>query len=191
MLKPGDVLIRFLPQYQVWHWGLVVGARAQTLDDIMVFEFADSDAISLVRLRDFCWFRKYFWVYTFAEERRRYGNRVFNDTATILRIAKELSESKVLKYNIARQNCEYFVRRCIFNDPNLWESKQTEVMGNSMYIFVAKMLSIVIASTIFKFGEMKEFEKDFLPEHIRYETVGSDLLRKSSPASSALGEFQL
>lgn len=168
MIIPGNVVVRFLPQYQVWHWGIVVGVIKHDLDNIHVMEFSDTNTISLVTLREFCWYRKYFWIHTFSDEFDLYGRSVFNPPEQAVRIAYQLFRNNILTYNIARQNCEYFVRRCIFNTPLLWESNQTDVIGKSKILLMFKLTTVMLAALFFKFGEMLEYERDQLPQHIRY-----------------------
>lgn len=168
MLKRGDILIRFLPQFQVWHWGIVVEICSYDLDGIFLMEFTDTDKIDKVNLRSFCYYRRYFWVHTFSEEMHKYGPRVFRPLNERIEEAYKLYKENLLTYNMSKYNCEYFCRRCVFNDKRLWISKQTEVVAKSAWYLISK-IAVVITSNIFiKFGEHQDIEKDSRPYDIRY-----------------------
>lgn len=171
MIKRGDILIRFLPQFQVWHWGIVVELNSYTLDDIIIMEFTDSNIIDKVTLRAFCYYRKYFWVHSFHEEYAKYGPNVFRPLNERIKIAYQLYKQNMLTYNISKYNCEYFCRRCVFYDKSLWISKQTEIVATSALTFVLKLATISFANMINKFGEMLDIEKDSRPGDIRYEVT--------------------
>ncbi len=173
MIKCGDVLIRFLPQFQVWHWGIVTEIHSYDLDGIMLMEFTDSNKIDKVTLRVFCYYRKYFWVHSFHEEYARFGKNVFRPTSERIRIANQLYRQNVLTYNISKYNCEYFCRRCVFYDKSLWISKQTEIVATSVWTFVLKLATVSVANMINRFGELLEIEKDGRPGDIRYEVYGN------------------
>lgn len=169
MIKRGDILIRFLPQFQVWHWGIVVEIISYDLDGIMVMEFTDSDKIDKVSLRSFCFYRKYFWVHSFHEEYTRFGPGVFRPLNERIKVAYQLYKQNLLTYNISKYNCEYFCRRCVFYDKSLWISKQTEIVATSVWTFVLKLATISVANMINRFGEMLELERDNRPGDICYE----------------------
>lgn len=167
MITEGSAVVRYLHEFQVWHWGIVVLIKEYNLDGIMVMEFTDAHKINLITLREFCWLRKYFWVHTFDTEMRLYGPSVFRQNR--LGIAWDLFKKNCLTYRIDKYNCEYFVRRCVFNDPKLWESQQTKIIGRSSSIFFAKLASVALASIAYKFGEFLELEKNYRAYDIRYE----------------------
>jgi len=169
MIKIGDVLIRFLPQFQVWHWGIVTDIYTYDLDGIYVMEFTDSDKIARVTLRAFCWYRKYFWVHTFRYEHQFYGNSVFRPMTERIQMANQLFNENILSYNMIKYNCEYFVRRCVFNDPTLWPSKQVQIIGQSSKLVFFKLMAAIVANTMTKMGELLELEKNNRPYDIRYE----------------------
>lgn len=168
-LKKGDILIRFLPQFQVWHWGIVVDIISYDLDGIVVMEFTDSDKIDKVTLRAFCFFRKYFWVHCFREEIHKYGLSVFRSLTERLQVAHTLYRENLLTYNISKYNCEYFCRRCVFREPELWTSKQTELIGRSTVLFLSKLATVAMANIFVRFGEILDLEKNNRPTDIRYE----------------------
>lgn len=169
MIKCGDILIRFLPQFQVWHWGIVIDIKSYDLDGVMLFEFTDSDKIEKVTLRTFCYYRKYFWVHNFREEMDLYGHRVFRSLNDRLQTAHRLYKENMLTYNISKYNCEYFCRRCVFNNKKLWESRQTELIARSSKAFIAKFLTVLVSNMFIKFSELLDLEKDSRPHDIRYE----------------------
>lgn len=169
MIKRGDILIRFLPQFQVWHWGIVVDIKSYDLDGIIVMEFTDSDKIDKVTLRTFCYYRKYFWVHSFHEELNKYGSQVFRPLNERIRVAYDLYKKNILTYNISKYNCEYFCRRCVFYDKSLWVSKQTEIVATSAWAFILKLATVTVANMINRFGELLEMERDSRPSDIRYE----------------------
>lgn len=169
MLKRGDVLIRFLPQFQVWHWGIIVEIYSYDVDGIILMEFTDTDKVEKVSLRNFCFYRKYFWVHTFREEMNLYGPRVFRPLHERLRVAYEMYNKNLLTYNLSKYNCEYFCRRCVFNNKKLWESRQTELIARSTKTFLAKLATVILANTFIKLGELLDLEKEGRPFDIRYE----------------------
>jgi hypothetical protein len=173
MIKRGDVLIRFLPQFQVWHWGIVVEIYSYDLDGIMVMEFTDSDKIDKVTLRAFCYYRKYFWVHNFTDELQLYGPNVFRSRQDRIRTAYTLYKENMLTYNISKYNCEYFCRRCVFNKKSLWASRQTDLIARSTKTFFAKLITVLLSNAFIKFDEMLELEKDNRPHDIRYTVANN------------------
>lgn len=169
MLKCGDILIRFLPQFQVWHWGIIVDIVSYDLDGIIVMEFTDSDKIDKVTLRAFCFYRKYFWVHSFNEEYYKHGPSVFRPLHERVAIAYSLYKNNYLTYNMSKYNCEYFCRRCVFNDKQLWLSKQTELVSKSFFVFFSKLATIIASNIFVKFGEQLEIERDSRPTDTRYQ----------------------
>lgn len=169
MLKCGDILIRFLPQFQVWHWGIIVDIVSYDLDGIFVLEFTDSDKIDKVTLRGFCYYRKYFWVHVFNDEYRKYGPSVFRPLNERVAIAYDLYRNNLLTYNMSKYNCEYFCRRCVFRDKNLWISKQTELIARSFPVFISKLATVIASNLFVKFGEQLEIEGNSRPTDIRYQ----------------------
>lgn len=171
MIREGDAVVRYLQEFQVWHWGLVYRIQNYTLDGIFVMEFTDSDKISIVPLRTFCWYRKYFWVHAFEEEMRLLGPSVFRNIRDRLRTAEDCYKKNLLSYRIDKYNCEYFVRMCVFNDPKLWESQQTKIIGRSTQLFFAKLATVTLAAIYTKFGQLLDMEKDYRDYDIRYEVA--------------------
>lgn len=171
MIQEGQAVVRYLHEFQVWHWGIIVKIEEYNLDKIFVMEFTDSDKISLVTLRSFCWLRKYFWVHMFDSELSLYGPKVFRSLQGRLAEANKCFKKNNLSYRIDKYNCEYFVRRCVFNDSRLWESQQTLIIGRSSHIFFAKLASVIVGSMMTKFGQFLEIEKDYRSKDIRYEVL--------------------
>lgn len=169
MLKCGDILIRFLPQFQVWHWGIIIDILSYDLDGIIVMEFTDADKIDKVALRNFCYYRKYFWVHNFTEEYYTHGKHVFRTLNERVSIAYKLYNNNILTYSMSKYNCEYFCRRCVFNNKNLWISKQTEFIASSIFIFLSKLATVITSNIFIKFGEQLEIEKHSRPNDTRYE----------------------
>jgi hypothetical protein len=132
-------------------------------------EFTDSDKIDKVTLRNFCYYRKYFWVHTFTEEYYKYGPSVFRPIDERVKFAHELYKNNILTYNMSKYNCEYFCRRCVFNTRELWVSKQTELVSKNLTIFFSKLATIMFANLFVKFGEQLEIEQNSRPNDIRYQ----------------------
>lgn len=171
MISEGQAVVRYLHEFQVWHWGIIIRIDEYNLDKIYVMEFTDSDKISLVTLRSFCWYRKYFWVHLFEKEYAIYGPGVFRSLSGRIAEAQRCFQKNNLSYRIDKFNCEYFVRRCIFNDSRLWESQQTRIIGRSKQLFAVKLASVLVASVFTKLGQFLEIEKDHRPDDIRYEVL--------------------
>jgi hypothetical protein len=158
----GDVLYRYLPEYQVWHAGIVIKINEKkpyNIHNIYLFEFDDSDCITEVSLYNFLWNRKYFWVIDFDKERGQFGDSVFRSTRSRLETAYDLFYENKLKYTLHKYNCEYFVRRCVFNDNKLWASSQTLPLGQSRIALYGKIATILIFSIVNKIHDDKDFEK--------------------------------
>lgn len=169
-IKPGDVLFRFLPEYQVWHTGIVIIAdpNKQHWDHIHVLEFDDTDRISKVPLRQYLWFRKYFWVTKFENEYMTYGKSVFKSRRERIRTAMELFATQPLTYTIHKYNCEYFVRRCVFNDEKLWQSPQTVNVAKTRIGLWAKLANVALFNMLYKIDDNLEFEKKEKNHEHRY-----------------------
>ena len=167
-IKAGDVLFRFLPEYQVWHVGIVVKVNKQHIDHIHVLEFDDSNCISMVTLRNYVWFRKYFWVAQFQREMDLYGAKAFRSRRERIRTAYELHISNNLHYTLHRYNCEYYARRCVFENPILWASEQTLGISESRFLLYSKVVSIALFNVVCKFHENLEYEKNKLNHEIGY-----------------------
>lgn len=168
-LRPGDVLFRFLPEYQVWHTGIIIEAPEQHCDSINLMEFDDSNNVAKVTLRNYLWFRKYFWVARFQDEMEKFGHSVFRTLEERIQTAKDLYADNSLTYTLNRYNCEYFVRRCVFKDPLLWASNQTMVLSNSRLALYSKLATIFIFNIIHKFNDDLEYEQDKLKYEYKYQ----------------------
>jgi hypothetical protein len=138
------------------------------MDHIRVLEFDDSDRITLNDLRGYMWYRKYFWVARFTMEYDIYGPKVFRSIPDRLRTALKLYEENKLTYSLNRYNCEYYVRRCVFNDPKLWESSQTKLITRDRIALYTKIGTMVVFNALGRFAETKEFEREFLKDEIPF-----------------------
>jgi hypothetical protein len=170
----GDVVFRYLPEYQVWHAGIVYRVNEDLPDNshfVYLLEFDDSDQISQVSLYNFLWNRKYFWVTTFQDERELFGDSVFRTTRDKMATAYELFRSNQLKYTLHKYNCEYFVRRCTFKDSRLWASTQTAPYGQSRLALYTKLVSIVVFGMMNKMIGDVEYEKNMREKDIAYFAV--------------------
>ena len=171
MLKLGDVLFRYLPEYQVWHVGLVARINEKYPNNthhVYVLEFDDSNIISESSLYNFLWNRKYFWVTSFSEELEHFGPSIFRTTRERIQTAFDLFASNKLKYTLHKYNCEYFARRCVFSDSSLWASKQTVPLGRSRLALYSKLISIAVLSVVHKINNDLDFEKDLRPNDKRF-----------------------
>lgn len=168
-VKLGDVLFRFLPEYQVWHTGIVVRiSNPDSVHNIYLLEFDDSDCIYQVSLYNFLWGRKYFWKTDFKEEMDRFGPGIFRPMRERIMTAYNLFNECKLRYTLHKYNCEYFVRRCVFNDSSLWPSKQTMPLGHSRIALYSKIATIVIFNIINKVYRDLEFEKNMRADEARF-----------------------
>ena len=168
MLRLGDVLFRFLPEYQVWHAGIVVIIDGYTADKIEILEFDDSNKVSLVPLANYVWYRKYFWVVSFKTEKDIYGPKVFRTRRERLETAINLYKQNELSYTLHKYNCESVVRRCVFNDPKLWPSSQSKSLARSRIFLYGKIITMALFSIVYKFDKNVEFEKDMRFNDTRY-----------------------
>lgn len=180
LIKVGDVLFRFLPEYQVWHTGIVVSVEMQHIDKVHILEFDDTNNITLVTLRNYMWFRKYFWVAKFKEERKYFGKGVFRTMTERVNTAYQLHIDNSLTYTIYKYNCEYFVRRCVFNDPNLWESNQTMIIARSRLALYTKIASIMLFNIMYKLSDDLEYEKDKKPDEHQYKCTKNGKIKLMS-----------
>lgn len=114
-IQVGDVLIRKIGATGFFHFGLVIATQP--------IEIIDHDYNGRHRsdLAYFRWDQPRLWVASFAAERlagarlRPAGERV----AEALRLHRENS-----LYCPETNNCENFVRRCVFAEPRYWYSRQ-------------------------------------------------------------------
>lgn len=156
-IKVGDVLIRYLLPFSVWHYGIVIKVRSQNANDISLLEFADSSGIAKITLLDFMYGRKYFWVDNFDSEAA--VATTFPIAERIARAKKMYREQK-LTYTINKYNCEYFVRRCTFVDPARWVSKQTTEIGKNRLSVLSKIAFMIGYGIIDKYMDLSDCERD-------------------------------
>lgn len=181
-IRRGDVLIRYLTPFGVWHYGMVTEVKAQTLDDIFVIELADSSGIAKSTLREFMYGRYYFWIDNFDEERAR--NSTYDVDETISRAYKLFQQQKLI-YTMNKYNCEYFVRRCIFTNPALWISKQTRDISRDKVTMLGKLLGTIVQGIASKYIDLSRLEFDLNKDKQGYEVClecGNfwDIRKKSS-----------
>lgn len=175
-IQIGDVLARFLPEYQVWHTGIVVKVDKQHYDFIDLMEFDDTNEISIVTLRQYLWGRKYFWVLKFDAERKKMGDKVFRSRKDRVLTAYDIYKKNNLKYTIHKYNCEYFTRRCVFNNELLWPSSQTVRIAKSRSLFYIKLFSVMAFGVIHNINKDKEFEKNLNTTDYPYKCIDSKII---------------
>lgn len=156
-IKPGDILIRYLLPFSVWHYGIVVKVKSQNANDIIILEFADSSGIAKVTMMDFMYGRQYVWVDNFDDEAAKYAT--YPIAERIKRAYKMFREQK-LSYTINKYNCEYYVRRCMFIDPVRWISKQTTEIGKNRMTVIAKISFMIGYGLLDKYTDLSDCEKD-------------------------------
>lgn len=145
-IKKGDVLIRYLLPFGVWHFGIVIEVKNQNINDILLLEFSDGEKVTRITLIDFMYQRHYFWIEDFNEEYIKYGPSVFYTINERVERAKQIANKGGLSYTINKYNCEYFVRRCVFKDTFLWKSVQTEKIGEYKINVIGKIALMLIYS---------------------------------------------
>lgn len=180
-LEVGDVLFRFLPEYQVWHAGMVsriVDGKSDNPLYVFVLEFDDSNKINESSLLAFMWGRKYFWRINFEEELNTLGPSVFRERHERADIGYQLRAKNQLTYSMHRYNCEYFVRRCVFREPLLWPSRQTECMSNSRPALYIKLASMALVSLIQRTGDNLEREANMRVGDDRFIIGGDGMVRR-------------
>jgi Lecithin retinol acyltransferase len=165
-IKVGDVLIRYLLPFSVWHYGMVVDVKSQNANDIFMLEFADSSGINKISLMDFMYGRKYVWVDNFDSEVKKATTFPINER---IRRAYKLYREQKLTYTINKFNCEYFVRRCIFVDPVRWISKQTTEIGKNRLSVIGKISFMIGYGIIDKYLDLSTCESDMNPDKYGYE----------------------
>lgn len=156
-IEVGDVVIRYLPPFSVWHYGIVVNVISQNAKDILILEFADSSGIAKVSLLDFMYGREYFWIDNFDDEISD-ASLLYPIKERIARAYKMFNEQK-LSYTINKYNCEYFVRRCMFRDSQKWISRQTAEIGKDKLTVLAKLALTVVYGTIDKYMDLSDCER--------------------------------
>jgi hypothetical protein len=156
-IKRGDVIIRYLTPFGVWHYGLVVDVKGQNLNDIFLLELADSTGIAKISLHQFMYERYYFWIDNFDSEIA--NNSTYNIDERIERAYKLYREQKLL-YTLNKYNCEYFVRRCIFKNPALWISRQTKEMGKDRLAMMSKLIGTIAHGIVGKYVDISRIEFD-------------------------------
>jgi hypothetical protein len=165
-IRRGDVLIRYLTPFGVWHYGMVTEVKDQNLDDIFMLELADSSGVAKITLRQFMYGRHYFWIDNFDEEIRK--NSTFSIDERIERAYKMFREQELI-YTINKYNCEYFVRKCIFMNKVLWLSKQTSDIGKDRISMLGKLLGTITHGIASKYVDLSRFEYDLNKNKIGFE----------------------
>lgn len=166
-IKKGDVLIRFLMPFSVWHYGLVIRVDSQNANDILLLEFDDSNKISRVTLHQFMYHRVYFWIDDFDKEMLDHPDQFYSIDERIKRGIK-LADSTKLFYTINNYNCEYFVRRCVFKDKLLWLSGQTREIGKTKFGVFSKLAFLFGYGIVGKHADFSRCECDFNPTAFGY-----------------------
>ena len=156
-IKRGDVIIRYLTPFGVWHYGIVTEVKAQNLNDIFLLELADASGIAKVSLHEFMYKRHYFWLDNFDDEIAR--NSTYSIDERIERAYQMFREQKLL-YTLNKYNCEYYVRRCIFKNPALWISKQTSEMGKDRLSMLSKLVGTIMHGIAGKYVDISRVEHD-------------------------------
>ncbi len=156
-IKRGDVIIRYLTPFGVWHYGIVTDVKAQNLNDIFLLELADASGVAKVSLLEFMYGRYYFWIDDFAGEMT--NNSIYSIDERIKRAYKMYKEQK-LSYTLNKFNCEYYVRRCIFKNPALWVSKQTTEIGKDRLRMFGKLLGTIAHGILDKYIDTSRIEHD-------------------------------
>ncbi len=167
-LIPGDVLIRYLMPFSVWHYGIVIQVGEQNLDDILLLEFADGDKVTRVTLREFMYGRIYFWIDDFDYEMKVYGAEVFYPRKERLARAIKIAEINGMTYSINKYNCEYFVRKCVFKNRNLWISGQTSAIGETKFSVYSKIFLIFVYGMAKNHVDSSRWESRLDPTKFKY-----------------------
>jgi hypothetical protein len=165
-IRVGDILIRFLLPFSVWHYAIVVDVLSQNAKDILVLEFADQTGIAKVTMIDFMYGRQYTWIDNFDAEVSKF--KTFPTAKRIERAYKMFAEQK-LCYTINKYNCEYYVRRCIFRDPANWISKQTKEIGRDKLSIITKLAFISVYGAIEKYVDLSDCERDMNKDKFGYK----------------------
>jgi len=167
-IEKGDVLFRYLPEYQVWHTGIVIEVESQNWYQISVMEFDDSHTISINNLRQYLWDRKFFWISSFMNERIKYGDTIFRTKEERVATAWKLYHENSLKYTLHKYNCEYFTRRCVFKEEKYWPSTQTVVLGENRLLFYLKLASVFLFGVMHNINLNKNFERSMRSSDHKY-----------------------
>lgn len=165
-IQVGDVLIRYLLPFSVWHYGIVVKVKSQNANDITMLEFADASGIAKTSMMGFMYGRKYVWVDNFDDETAKHAT--FPIDERIRRAFKMYREQKIL-YTLNKYNCEYYVRRCMFVDPVRWISKQTTEIGKNRMSVIAKISFMIGYGILDKYTDLSDCEKDSNKDKYGYE----------------------
>lgn len=163
----GDVVIRFLLPFSVWHYGIVVEVLSQNAKDILILEFADANGITKSSLLDFMYGRQYVWIDNFDDEVAG-PKALYPIGERIARAFKMFNEQK-LSYTINKYNCEYFVRRCMFRDSRKWVSRQTSEIGKNKLSVMTKLAFTIMYGAIDKYMDLSDCEKDMNPDKFGYK----------------------
>lgn len=164
-IKVGDVLIRYLLPFSVWHYGIVVDVKSQNANDIFMLEFADASGIAKISLMEFMYGRQYVWVDNFDDEVAKSTTYPVEDR---IRRAYKMYREQKLSYTINKYNCEYFVRRCIFVNPANWISKQTTEIGKNRLSVLGKISFMIGYGIIDKYLDLSTCERDMNQDKYGY-----------------------
>lgn len=169
LIKIGDIVIRLLIPYMVWHYGIVVRVASQNANDILVLEFSDGEGIRKSTLVEFMYGRVFFWVDSFNEEKAIYGKDSFFPIATRVQRAYDIYKKNNLTYNMLKYNCEYYIRKCVFRHESLWESKQTYEISKSVFNLYTKLFVVFAFNMLTNLTECKTLESNSHPTKHGYK----------------------
>ena len=117
-IEVGDVLVRRIGSTGLFHYGLVTQVDARGPVEVLDHDYNGRHQSGLAYFR---WDQKRLWVAAFSIEQLA-GVRLRPRDERVA-VARLLHAENSL-YCPETNNCEHFVRRCVFADPKQWYSRQ-------------------------------------------------------------------
>jgi hypothetical protein len=167
-LVPGDVLVRYLMPFSVWHYGIIIQVLGQSLDEILMLDFSDGAKVTRGTLRDFMYGRHYFWIDDFAGEQELYGPDEFYSHKERVQRAIAISERGGMTYTINKYNCEFFVRKCVFKNRDIWVSRQTLNDGETRFSVFSKLFLMFTYGIAKNHTDLSRMESRLNPTPYKY-----------------------
>lgn len=117
-VEVGDVLVRRIGNTGLFHYGLVTRVDGRGPTEVVDHDYNGRHQSDLAYFR---WDQKRLWVAAFGIERAA-GARLRTPNERVAEARRLYAEGSL--YCPETNNCEHFVRRCVFRDPALWYSRQ-------------------------------------------------------------------
>lgn len=129
--KPGIVLIRILRSLVAFHYGILIDPNYIDIYDSRVIDWSTDDKVHYYTLREFMDGESVLWIENWYDDPVDLLSSKRPDIDVVIEALSYYIQYKQNKmsldaYSIQDNNCENFVRRCVFTDKNNHISRQIE-----------------------------------------------------------------